>query len=57
MRDSTPLQLRQRGPLMNTFYDHHRDSIRWHYRCFDRTVGADVRANLPLSSVLRAGLP
>ena len=23
---------------MNTFYDHHRDSIRWHYRCFDRIL-------------------
>jgi hypothetical protein len=21
---------------MNAFYDHHGDSIRWHYRCFDR---------------------
>jgi hypothetical protein len=24
------------GPVMNSFYEHHRDSIRWHYRCFDR---------------------
>jgi hypothetical protein len=23
---------------MNSFYDHHRDSIRWHYRCFDRIL-------------------
>ena len=38
MRDGSLLQLRQRGPLMNSFYDHHRDSIRWHYRCFDRIL-------------------
>jgi hypothetical protein len=25
-------------PLMNSFYKHHRDSIRWHYRCFDRIL-------------------
>jgi hypothetical protein len=23
---------------MNSFYEHHRDSIRWHYRCFDRIL-------------------
>jgi hypothetical protein len=23
---------------MNSFYKHHRDSIRWHYRCFDRIL-------------------
>jgi hypothetical protein len=23
---------------MNSFYDHHRDSIRFHYRCFDRIL-------------------
>ena len=34
MRGSTLLQLRQRGVLMNSFYEHHRDSIRWYYRCF-----------------------
>ena len=38
MRGSTLLQLRQRGALMNSFYEHHRDSIRWHYRCFDRIL-------------------
>jgi hypothetical protein len=27
-------------PLMNSFYKHHRDSIRWHYRCFDRILAA-----------------
>ena len=25
-------------PLMNAFYEHHRDSIRWGYRCFDRIL-------------------
>jgi hypothetical protein len=23
---------------MNAFYQHHRDSIRWHYCCFDRIL-------------------
>src|SRR5256885_5479632 len=23
---------------VNAFYDHHRDSIRFHYRCFDRIL-------------------
>jgi hypothetical protein len=23
---------------MNSFYKHHRDSIRWHYRRFDRIL-------------------
>jgi hypothetical protein len=23
---------------MNGFYEHHKDSIRWHYRCFDRIL-------------------
>ena len=27
-----------RGALMNLFFEHHRDSIRWHYRCFDRIL-------------------
>src|SRR6185436_3151628 len=26
------------GALMNAFYEHHKDSIRWHYRCFDRIL-------------------
>jgi hypothetical protein len=26
------------GALMNSFYEHHRDSIRWQYRCFDRIL-------------------
>ena len=21
---------------MNSFFEHHKDSIHWHYRCFDR---------------------
>ena len=28
----------QPGPLMNAFNEHHRDSIRWGYRCFDRIL-------------------
>jgi len=23
---------------MNSFYEHHKSSIRWHYRCFDRVL-------------------
>jgi hypothetical protein len=23
---------------MNSFYEHHKDSIHWHYRCFDRIL-------------------
>jgi hypothetical protein len=23
---------------MNSFYEHHKDSIRWHYHCFDRIL-------------------
>jgi hypothetical protein len=23
---------------MNSFFEHHKDSIRWHYRCFDRIL-------------------
>ena len=26
------------GVLMNSFYEHHKDSIRFHYRCFDRIL-------------------
>lgn len=26
------------GLVMNSFYEHHKDSIRWHYRCFDRLL-------------------
>jgi hypothetical protein len=24
--------------VMNSFFEHHKDSIRWHYRCFDRIL-------------------
>jgi hypothetical protein len=30
--------LGQREVLMNSFYEHHKDNIRWHYRCFDRVL-------------------
>jgi len=23
---------------MNSFYEHHKDSVRFHYRCFDRIL-------------------
>jgi hypothetical protein len=23
---------------MNSFYEHHKDSIHWQYRCFDRIL-------------------
>ncbi len=23
---------------MNFFFEHHKDSVRWHYRCFDRML-------------------
>ena len=38
MSGSTLLVPDQRGALMNSFYEHHKDSIRWHYRCFDRIL-------------------
>jgi hypothetical protein len=25
----------RREGAMNSFFEHHKDSIRWHYRCFD----------------------
>src|SRR5713101_9726354 len=28
----------QQEPVMNSFYEHHRDSIRFGYRCFDRIL-------------------
>src|SRR6202043_68265 len=33
-----PVLALQRGPVMNSFYEHHRDNINWHYRCFDRIL-------------------
>ena len=32
------LTMSQRGHSMNSFYEHHKGSIRWHYRCFDRIL-------------------
>src|SRR6516162_8957861 len=29
---------RSREPAMNAFYEHHKDSIRFGYRCFDRIL-------------------
>jgi hypothetical protein len=26
------------GGGVNSFFEHHKDSIRWHYRCFDRIL-------------------
>src|SRR5437867_1523414 len=28
----------EQEPVMNSFYDHHKDSIRFNYRCFDRIL-------------------
>jgi hypothetical protein len=36
---------------MNVFYKHHRDSIRFGYRCFDRIL----LDGLPAVSAARAG--
>src|SRR5215467_10891601 len=36
-----PLRSRRysrREAVMNSFYEHHKDSIRWQYRCFDRIL-------------------
>jgi hypothetical protein len=35
--DTLPMSRRQEPP-MNSFYEHHKDSIRFHYRCFDRIL-------------------
>src|SRR6516164_5736143 len=32
------LPARDRGAGMNAFYEHHKDSIRFGYRCFDRIL-------------------
>jgi hypothetical protein len=29
---------RQLGAVINSFFERHKDSIRWHYRCFDRIL-------------------
>src|SRR5262245_52493906 len=38
MSGSTLLRLGRPGALMNSFHEHHKGSIRWHYRCFDRIL-------------------
>src|ERR1700674_4381143 len=43
----------QGEPAMNAFYQHHKDSIRFGYRCFDRIDPAQ-RAD-PAVSAARAG--
>jgi hypothetical protein len=30
--------LHEQEPAMNSFYDHHVDSVRFHYHCFDRIL-------------------
>jgi hypothetical protein len=54
---------------MNAFYDHHKDSIRWHYRCFDRILlnasfnhsnsrkGCSASSTLSLTSPRHDGFP
>ena len=32
------LPARDQGAGMNAFYEHHKDSIRFEYRCFDRIL-------------------
>ena len=33
-----PAGFRSGEPVMNAFYEHHKDSIRFGYRCFDRIL-------------------
>ena len=42
----------QREPLMNSFFEHHKDSIRWQYRCFDRILLNGIDSAIPAA---RAG--
>ena len=35
---------------MNAFYEHHKDSIRFGYRCFDRILLNALIQSTPLSS-------
>jgi hypothetical protein len=44
-------------PLMNSFYKHHRDSIRWHYRCFDRILLNGLIQPFQLKDKKIAGVP
>ena len=34
---------------MNSFYEHHQHSIRFHYRCFDRILLNGLHPNLSTS--------
>ena len=40
------------GLLMNSFCEHHKGSIRWQYRCFDRILlnGLISRSSSPNAS-------
>jgi len=40
---------------MNSF-DHHKDSIRWHYRCFDRILLDGLIQLQPFQQAERASL-
>jgi hypothetical protein len=35
---SYPVEVTSAGLSMNSFYEHHKGSIRFHYRCFDRIL-------------------
>jgi hypothetical protein len=35
---SYPAEFTSAGAFMNCFYEHHKGSIRFHYRCFDRIL-------------------
>jgi hypothetical protein len=37
----------QGEPAMNAFYEHHRDSIRFGYRCFDRILLIPANGSRP----------
>ncbi len=37
-RQAILMSSEQQEPVMNSFYDHHKDSIRFNYRCFDRIL-------------------
>ncbi len=37
-RQAILMSSEQQEPAMNSFYDHHKDSIRFNYRCFDRIL-------------------
>jgi hypothetical protein len=37
-RQAVLMSSEQQEPVMNSFYDHHKDSIGCDYRCFDRIL-------------------